>query len=87
MGFPEMYDLAKKLIDGMLIVPDNEVADAVRLMVESNCVVSELHGAVSVAAALSRKADTGKIVCIIGGGSIDTYDLIEVLQGNTPKIH
>jgi threonine dehydratase len=37
-----------------------------------------------VAAALSGKAGTGKIVCVVSGGNIDTDKLEKILNGNVP---
>ena len=82
--FPEMYDLAKRLIDGVLVVSEKEVAEAVKLLVEQNCVVSEMQGAWSCAAGLSGKAGDGKIVCVITGGNIDRDELVTILQGKSP---
>ena len=82
--FPEMFELARELIDGTIVVSLDEVADAVRLLVERNCVVAEGAGAVSVAAALSGRAGLGNIVCIVSGGNIDPEKLVQILQGQTP---
>jgi threonine dehydratase len=49
-----------------------------------NSVVAEGAGAVSVAAALSGRAGTGKIVCIVSGGNIDLDNLIKIFQGKIP---
>jgi threonine dehydratase len=76
--FPEMFALARELLDGSLVVGLDEVAGAIRLLVERNRTVAEGAGAVPVAAALHR---TGKIVCVVSGGNIDTATLGEILQG------
>jgi len=82
--FPEMWDLAKGLVDGSLVVSLGETVDAIRLLAERNCVVAEGAGAVSLAAALSGKAGKGKIVCIVSGGNIDPSKLVKILQGQVP---
>jgi threonine dehydratase len=38
-------------------------------------------GGSSFAAALTGKAGTGKIVCVISGGNIDAEKLIKILSG------
>ena len=38
-----------------------------------------------VAAALSGQAGTGKVVCIVSGGNLDTDKLINILQGFVPQ--
>ena len=82
--WPEMWDLAKQLLDGSFVVGLKETAEAIQLLAERNCVIAEGAGAVSVAAALAGKAGNGKVVCIVSGGNIDTTQLIKILQGNVP---
>jgi threonine dehydratase len=72
-----MFALARELLDGSLVVGLDEVASAIRLLVERNRVVAEGAGAAPVAAALDR---LGKIVCVVSGGNIDTATLREILQ-------
>jgi threonine dehydratase len=81
---PEMWPLVSMLLDGSLVMSVNAVADAVRLLVERNRVVAEGAGATSVAAALSGKAGSGKVVCVISGGNIDGAKLAKILLGQTP---
>jgi threonine dehydratase len=81
---PEMFDLAKTLIDDTLVVSLEETVEAIRLLAVQNSVVAEGAGAVSVAAALSGRAGTGKIVCIVSGGNIDLDKLVKIFQGKIP---
>src|SRR5256714_4017903 len=69
--FPQMFERARQLIDGSLVADLSSVADALRLMVQHNHIVAEGAGACPVACALSGRAGTGKIVCIVSGGNID----------------
>jgi threonine dehydratase len=82
--FPEMWDLAKQLVDGTIVVSLKEVVDSIRLLAERNCLIAEGAGAVSLAAALSGKAGNGKIACIVSGGNIDPSKLVKILQGQVP---
>ena len=82
--FPEMFDLSRELLDGSLVSSLDEVAAAIRLLVERNRVVAEGAGAASVAAATAGRAGTGKIVCVVSGGNIDTRTLVTILEGRTP---
>lgn len=77
----EMWPLASRLLDSSLVVSLAEVASAIKLLVERNRVVAEGAGATSVAAALTSKAGSGKVVCIVSGGNIDTDKLVKFLQG------
>jgi threonine dehydratase len=79
--FPQMFERARKLIDGSLVAQLEEVAAAVRLLVERNRVVAEGAGACPVACALSGQAGSGKIVCIVSGGNIDASKLAAILNG------
>lgn len=81
---PEMWDLAKQLMVRSLVVGLDETAAAIRLLAERNCVLAEGAGAASVAAALSGKAGTGKVVCVVSGGNIDMAKLVKIFQGEVP---
>jgi threonine dehydratase len=81
---PEMWPVVSKLLDGSLVMPVAAVADAVRLLVERNRVVAEGAGATPVAAALSGKAGSGKVVCVVSGGNIDSAKLAKILLGQLP---
>jgi threonine dehydratase len=83
--FPEMWELAKQLVDGSLVVGLAEIAAAIRLIVERNRVVAEGAGATPVAAALAGKAGKGKVVCVVSGGNIDNDKLAKILLGEVPK--
>ena len=82
--FPEMFALAKELLDGSLTASLAEIAAAIRLLVERNRVVAEGAGAAAVAAALAGKAGAGKVVCIVSGGNIDAAVLATILEGGMP---
>jgi threonine dehydratase len=79
--FPQMFDRARRLIDGPLVARVNEVAAALRLMAERNRIIAEGAGATPVACALAGQAGAGKVVCIVSGGNIDLARLAEILAG------
>jgi len=78
---PEMWPLVQKTLAGSIVVTLAEAKAAIRHLVECNRVVAEGAGALPVAAALSGKAGSGKIVCVVSGGNLDTAVLVEILQG------
>jgi threonine dehydratase len=82
---PHVWEIAKRNLDGSLVVSLREVCDAVRLLAERNKVIAEGAGAVSVAAALSGKAGSGKVVCVVSGGNEDLENLITILEGEIPE--
>jgi threonine dehydratase len=77
----EMWPLVSKLVDGSIVLSLKQIADAIKLLLERNRVIAEGAGGSSFAAALTGKAGTGKIVCIISGGNIDAEKLIKILSG------
>jgi threonine dehydratase len=80
----EMWPLARRLLDGSLVVPLAQVADAVRLLAERSRVVAEGAGATPVAAAMLGLGGDGTIVCVVSGGNIDTLKLARILEGGMP---
>jgi threonine dehydratase len=82
--FPEMFALVRGLVAGSIVVSLDEVASSIRLLLERNRVVAEGAGAASVAAALTGRAGTGKLVCVVSGGNIDSSKLQTILAGKTP---
>ncbi len=82
--FPEMFALARELLEGSLVSSLEEVAAAVRLLAGRARIVAEGAGAASVAAAVAGKAGSGKIVCVVSGGNIDSAKLATILAGGVP---
>lgn len=81
--FPEMFALARTLLDGSLVVDLDRTADAVRLLATRAHVVAEGAGAVPVAAALEGMAGAGRVVAIVSGGGIDASELAGILSEAT----
>ena len=82
--FPQMFERAQKLIDGTLVAELSDVGEALRLLITQNHIVAEGAGACPVACALSGKAGSGKVVCIVSGGNIDLAKLVTLLTVNNP---
>jgi threonine dehydratase len=81
---PKMWGLAQELVDAAAAVSLAETAAAVRLLAERSRVVAEGAGALSLAAAQAGHGGTGKVVCIVSGGNIDSSRLTKILSGETP---
>jgi threonine dehydratase len=79
-----MWPRVSALVDGAIVVSLEETAAAVRLLAGRARVVAEGAGALAVAAAVSGRAGTGRIVCIVSGGNINPATLAEILGGATP---
>ena len=82
---PEMWERAKRVINGSVIVSLAQISSAIKLLIERNRIVAEGAGGASVAAALTGKAGHGKIVCVVSGGNIDSSKLETILAGNVPS--
>jgi threonine dehydratase len=82
MVFPNMFEQARKLLDGSLVVTLKEAAAAMKLVAERNRVIVEGAAACAVAAARSGRAGTGKIVAIVSGGNIDLDKFAQLIAQN-----
>ncbi len=71
MVFANMFEHARRLLDGSLVVTLEEAARAMKLAAERNRVIAEGASACAIAAALSGRAGSGKVAAIVSGGNID----------------
>ncbi len=78
--FPGMLDLARQLIDDVIVVRLDEAASAIRLVAERARVIAEGAAACAVAAAVSGRAGTGKVAAIVSGGNIDLAKFCELCR-------
>ena len=76
-----MWPLVSPLVDEALSIPIADVAAALRTLAERVRVIAEGAGALAPAAALTGRAGTGKIVCVVSGGNINLSKLCEILGG------
>jgi threonine dehydratase len=76
--FPGMLAQAQVLLDGSIVSTLEEIAFALQFVAERNRVIGEGAAACAVAAALSGKAGSGKIVAIVSGGNIDLQKFCEL---------
>jgi len=76
------FDIAKELVDEVVLVEEGEIAEGLLFLMENQKVVAEGSGAVTTAAILSGKykpkADEN-VVCIISGGNIDVNTLNRII--------
>jgi threonine dehydratase len=78
MVFAAMFDRARKLLDGSLVVSLDEAAKAMKLVAERNRVIVEGAAACAVAAAISGRAGSGRVAAIVSGGNIDLSKFAEL---------
>ena len=69
--FPRMWAIAHHLLAGSIVTTLEEVRQAMKVVAERNHVIAEGAGACAVAAGLSGKCGSGKVVCVVSGGNID----------------
>jgi threonine dehydratase len=81
------FPLVKKYVDEIVTVDDEEIANAILLLLEKEKTLTEGAGAVAVAAVLNRKvAGAGKKVgVLISGGNIDVTLLSRIIERGLVK--
>ena len=82
----EMWPLIQELIDDSIVATQEEIAQSIKILFERNKVVVEGAGASGLASTLAGRAGTGKIVCVISGGNLNSDYLVDILQGKLPAI-
>jgi threonine dehydratase len=80
---PTMWPLLKELVTGSIVMPLDEIAAAMRTTADRVHVVAEGAGGTAIAAALSGRAGTGKIVAVVSGGNIDLTRFAELVTTHT----
>lgn len=81
--FPRMWDIAHHLLAGAIVCSLEEIRRAMRIVAERNHVISEGAGACAVAAGLSGKCGSGKVVCVVSGGNIDFSVFAKLMSDET----
>jgi threonine dehydratase len=81
---PAMWPLARQLLADSLVVSLNDIAAAIRLLASRAHIVAEGAGGASLAAAMSGRVGTGRVVCVISGGNLDPEVLATILRGEMP---
>lgn len=81
------FDMVNKYVDEVVTVSDDEIAAAILMLLETQKVVSEGAGAVSVAAAMFNKVPIKgkKTLCLVSGGNIDVNTLNRVINRGLAK--
>jgi threonine dehydratase len=79
---PTMWPLLKTLVDGSIVMSLDEIAAAMRKTADRVHVVAEGAGGTAIAAALSGRAGTGKIVAVVSGGNIDLSRFSELVSAH-----
>lgn len=77
-----MYDsFISKLVDDVVAVTDDEIAEAIVFLLERTKTVAEGAGAAGFAALMNRRLDLGKKTCVLlSGGNIDLNIVSKVIE-------
>ncbi|MBT0879726.1 MULTISPECIES: threonine ammonia-lyase [unclassified Campylobacter] len=78
----DSFNIIKNNVDDMVMVSDEEIANAVLFLLEQHKQVVEGAGAASVAAVMHGKIPnlSGNVVCILSGGNIDITMLNNIIE-------
>lgn len=81
------HSFIEKYVDEVVTVTEDQIAEAIVFLLERAKTVAEGSGAVTVAAALSRKLNLGKRTClIVSGGNIDLNIVSDIInRGQTQR--
>ena len=79
---PTMWPLLKSVVDASIVMPLDEIAAAMRKTADRVHVVAEGAGGTAIAAAISGRAGTGKIVAVVSGGNIDLSRFSELVSAH-----
>jgi threonine dehydratase len=81
MVFGNMFEMARRLLDGSLVVSLAEAAAAMKLVAERNRAIVEGASACAVAAASAGRAGAGKVAAVVSGGNIDLDKFAQLVAG------
>ena len=83
----DSFNIIKNNVDDMVMVSDEEIANAVLFLLEQHKQVVEGAGAASVAAIMHGKIPnlSGNVVCILSGGNIDITMLNNIIEKGLVK--
>jgi len=77
---PGMWALARRLLAGSIVASLEETRRTMSIVAARNHIICEGAAACAVAAGLSGKAGSGKIVCVVSGGNIDLSRFSELVS-------
>jgi threonine dehydratase len=79
---PTMWTLASRLLAGSIVTSLEETRQAMKIVAARNHIICEGAAACAVAAGLTGKAGSGKIVCVVSGGNIDLSKFAEIVSSS-----
>lgn len=82
---PGMWPLLSTLVTDSIVVSLDEVTRAMRIVAERARVIAEGAAACAVAAALTGRAGSGKVVAVVSGGNIDLSTFASLIGACTGR--
>jgi len=80
------FGIASGLLDGVVTVGDDEIAQTILLLLERSKIITEGAGAAAAAALLYNKIPvTGKVAAVLSGGNIDVTMLSRIIDKGMMK--
>lgn len=74
------YEICKEYLDGIITVSEQEIMEAVLMLIEKHKLVAETAGVLSLAALKKLTATNRKIVSLISGGNIDVVTVSSMIN-------
>lgn len=74
------YDLVKEYVDEVITIDDQDLIEAIFLLVEKHKLVAEATGALTIAALKKLNITGKKVVSVISGGNIDVLTMSSLLD-------
>jgi threonine dehydratase len=78
----QTFPIVRELVDEVVLVEEEEIAQAIVALLERTKLLVEGAGAVGLAALLNRRVENlaGKTVCLLSGGNIDVKTIAVVVE-------
>jgi threonine dehydratase len=73
--------IARELVDDVVLVSEEEIAEGFRFLYERAKLACEPAGAAAVAAVLKGRAGAGRTVCVVSGGNVSAETAAAILAG------
>lgn len=74
------FDLVSKYVDGIVVVNETDIMEAVLLLLEKHKIIAEASGAITLAALKQLTSYRKNIGCVITGGNIDMVTISSMIN-------
>lgn len=74
------YDICSKYVDGIIQVTEEEIMEALLMLIEKHKIIAETAGALPLAAIKKLNTRNKNIACVVSGGNIDVVTISSVIN-------